>query len=148
MFWSLEFRSYNMYQYKHSLRVRYGETDQMGFVYYGNYAQYFEVGRVEALRNIGIVYSELEKDGIMLPVLDLNLRYYKPAHYDQLIDIYVTIDQLPGAKIKFDYIIKDESSNILVKGSTNLVFVNKKNGKPMRAPSWIIDKLSMFFNEK
>ena len=137
-----------MYKYKHSLRVRYGETDQMGFVYYGNYAQYFEVGRVEALRNIGIVYSELEKEGVMLPVLDLNIKYYKPAHYDQLIDIYVIIDQIPGAKIKFDYILKDEHSNLLVKGTTNLVFVNKKSGKPMRAPKWISDILSEFFNEK
>ena len=137
-----------MYEYKHSVRVRYGETDQMGFVYYGNYAQYFEVGRVEALRSIGIVYSELEKEGIMLPVLDLNIKYYKPAHYDQLLDIYVIIDQIPGAKIKFDYILKDEHSNLLVKGTTNLVFVKKENGKPMRAPNWIIDKLSVFFNEQ
>ena len=137
-----------MYEYKHSLRVRYGETDQMGFVYYGNYAQFFEVGRVEALRNIGIVYSELEKQGIMLPVLDLSIKYHKPAHYDQLIEITVIINQLPGVKIKFEYIIKDEASNILVKGETNLVFVNKENGKPIRAPKWIVEKLSVFFNEK
>ena len=137
-----------MYEYKHSLRVRYGETDQMGFVYYGNYAEFFEVGRVEALRNIGIVYSELENQGIMLPVLDLAIKYHKPAHYDQLIDIIVIIDQLPGVKIKFNYIIKDEASNILVKGETNLVFVNKENGKPIRAPQWIVEKLSSFFNEK
>tara|TARA_B100000676_G_C17241391_1_gene418829 strand:- start:91 stop:504 length:414 start_codon:yes stop_codon:yes gene_type:complete len=137
-----------MYEYKHSLRVRYGETDQMGFVYYGNYAQFFEVGRVEALRNIGIVYSELEKQGIMLPVLDLSIKYHKPAHYDQLIEITVIINQLPGVKIKFEYIIKDESSNILVKGETNLVFVNKENGKPIRAPQWIVEKLSVYFNEK
>ena len=137
-----------MYEYKHSLRVRYGETDQMGFVYYGNYAQFFEVGRVEALRNIGIVYSELEKQGIMLPVLDLSIKYHKPAHYDQLIEITVIINQLPGVKIKFEYIIKDEASNVLVKGETNLVFVNKENGKPIRAPLWIVEKLSVFFNEK
>ena len=137
-----------MYEYKHSLRVRYGETDQMGFVYYGNYAEFFEVCRVEALRNIGIVYSELENQGIMLPVLDLAIKYHKPAHYDQLIDIIVIIDQLPGVKIKFNYIIKDEASNILVKGETNLVFVNKENGKPIRAPQWIVEKLSSFFNEK
>lgn len=134
-----------MYSYEHQLRVRYGETDKMGFVYYGNYASYFEVARVEALRNIGIVYKELEENGIMLPVLDLNIRYKKPAHYDDLLTIEVNVSKLPDVKIRFDYVVRNELSNILVEGSTNLVFVKKENGKPIKAPDWIIELLSSKF---
>ncbi len=73
------------------LRVRYGETDQMGYVYYGNYAEYFEVGRVEWLRNLGISYKSLEESKIMLPVLHLNINYLKPAKYDDLLTIITTL---------------------------------------------------------
>ena len=117
----------------------------MGFVYYGNYAAYFEAARVEALRNIGIVYRELEEKGIMLPVLDLNIKYKKPAHYDDKLTIEVIVPKLPDVKIRFDYVVRNELSNILVEGSTHLVFVKKENGKPIKAPDWILELLSSKF---
>lgn len=85
------------------IRVRYGETDQMGYVYYGNYAQYFEMGRVEWLRNLGVSYKEMEEHGVMLPVVNLNVNYLKPAKYDNLLTLKTTLIKKPSAKIGFDF---------------------------------------------
>jgi acyl-CoA thioester hydrolase len=86
-----------------TVRVRYGETDQMGYCYYGNYAQYLEIGRVEALRSIGIRYKDLENDGVMLPVLDFQIKYISPAKYDDLLTIETTIEEVTGSRIFFTY---------------------------------------------
>ena len=91
-----------MYQFETSIRVRYGETDQMGFAYYGNYALYYEIGRVEALRSLNISYKEIEDNGIILPVLEYNSKFIKPAHYDEEIRIKVLIKELPQVRIKFN----------------------------------------------
>ena len=88
-----------MYLHETKIRIRYGETDQMGYVYYGNYAQFFEIGRVEMLRSLGVSYASMEKQGIMLPVVDFSVKYIKPAYYDDLITIRTMIEEIPSVKI-------------------------------------------------
>ena len=116
------------------LRVRYGETDQMGYVYYGDYAEYFEVGRVEALRSLGFPYRRLEEEGVMLPVHDLRITYHKPAHYDDLLTIRTIIKALPSVRIVFDYEVRNEAGDLLCEASTILVFVDRATMRPRRAP--------------
>lgn len=120
---------------KTSIRVRYAETDQMGFVYYGNYAQFFEVARVEMLRDWGFSYKQLEKSGVLLPVLEFNIRYFKPAVYDDVLSIETRIEQMPSARIRFDYKIFNEAEELLNEAFTTLVFVDSQTRKPRRAPA-------------
>jgi len=126
---------------KIQFRVRYGETDQMGFVYYGNYAQYFEMGRTEWLRKLGITYKKMEENGIMLPVMSLNIKYLKPAKYDNLITLKTTLIKMPSAKIEFSYEVFNEENELLTTANTTLVFVNKETNKPTRAPEYVLEKL-------
>lgn len=128
------------------MRVRYAETDRMGYVYYGNYATYFEVARVEALRACGITYKSLEDAGILLPVIDFHIRYFAPAHYDDEIRITTAIAQLPTAKLRFQY-QTHRGETLLNEAETDLVFVDAATGKPMRCPSDILTKLSALFEE-
>ena len=116
------------------IRVRYGETDQMGYCYYGNYAQYFEVGRVEALRAVGLSYKELEYQGIMLPVSEFSVKYLSPAFYDDLLTIKTTITTLKGARIIFEYEILNEKKQKIAFASTILVFVSKETMRPISPP--------------
>ena len=116
------------------LRVRYSETDQMGYCYYGNYAQYFEVGRVEALRSVGMSYKEMEEQGIMLPVSDFKVKYKSPAYYDDLLTITTKITEVKGARIVFHYEIHNEKAVLIAEAETTLVFVNKSNMRPISAP--------------
>ena len=134
-----------MYTVDTKVRVRYAETDQMGYVYYGNYAAYFEVGRVELLRAMGTSYRSLEETGIMLPVVDYSVKYKKPAKYDDELIIRTHIKVLPNVKIIFDYEIFNERQELLNTASTSLVFVNMESNKPCFAPSWFIDKLKPYF---
>ncbi len=136
-----------MYSHSTKIRVRYGETDQMGYMYYGNYAQYYEVGRVEMLRNLGMSYSAMESEGIMMPVLELNCKYIKPALYDQEITIKTMIKKLPGVRIFFEYELYNEAQELINIGSTTLVFVDMKKKKPTNPPASFMDKLMVFFNE-
>ena len=129
-----------MYNFETRLRVRYGETDQMGFVYYGVYAQYYEVGRVELLRSIGISYKKIEAMGFALPVVNLNINYKKPAFYDDELIIKTTIKLMPTVKIIFDYETFNENGDLLNVGEVVLVFINKKTGKPCYAPEIIMNK--------
>lgn len=137
-----------MYVTETQLRVRYAETDRMGYVYYGNYPSYYEVGRVEALRNLGLSYREMEDSGIILPVLDLQIKYYKPVYYDDLIRVMTTVSELPETRIKFLYRIFNAADILVNEGSTTLVFVNSKTGKPCMAPDNFLDKIKPFFNDK
>lgn len=123
-----------MFQQKTQIRVRYAETDQMGVVYYGNYPQYFEVGRVEALREVGFPYRELEDQGVMLPVLNLSIKYIRPAKYDDLLTITTRIEKMPGTRIEFFHEIHDEAGQLLTTGKVELVFVNISTRRPMAAP--------------
>ncbi len=134
-----------MYISETTVRVRYAETDKMGYVYYGNYAQYYEVGRVEALRSIGSSYKEMEDNGIMLPVYLCDIRYIKPAIYDDLLVIKTTIKEIPTAKITFDYEIYNQKNELINTGTTTLVFINMSTNKPCAAPISFIGKIKKFF---
>jgi acyl-CoA thioester hydrolase len=130
-----------MKEYEYNVRVRYSETDQMGVVYHGNYAQYFEMGRVEWLRNIGISYKRMEEDGIMLPVVSLNINYKKPARYDNLLRVKTIFKSQTTVKIEFDYEIYNEEDELLTIGKSILVFVNIKTGRPTVPPEYVTEKL-------
>ena len=130
----------HMYSFETKLRVRYAETDQMQFVYYGVYSQYFEVGRVELLRSLGICYKEIELMGYALPVVNMSINYKKPALYDDLLTIRTVIKELPTTKIKFEYEIFNMKGDLLTIGEVVLVFINKINNKPCYVPEKIIDK--------
>ncbi|MGV6862558.1 MAG: acyl-CoA thioesterase [Putridiphycobacter sp.] len=134
-----------MYAYNHKVRIRYAETDQMGYCYYGNYPQFFEIGRVETLRSIGTSYREIEEEGFMLPVSDLTIKYLKPAKYDDLITIKTTIKKKPTVKIEFDYEIFNEAGELLTIGYTKLVFVNKLNMKPCSPPTFLKAIFDQYF---
>lgn len=128
------------------LRVRYGETDQMGYVYYGNYAQFFEVGRVEWLRALGASYKSLEESGIMLPVIELNIKYMKPAKYDDLLTITTILSKKPLVKIEFDFEVRNENNVLLTTGFTSLVFMDMVKNKPIKAPQYLLDQIYSKFN--
>ncbi|MEZ4874554.1 MAG: thioesterase family protein [Flavobacteriaceae bacterium] len=123
------------------LRVRYGETDQMGVVYYGNYAQYLEQGRTEWLRELGFSYKWMEENNIQLPVTHLKIQYHHPARYDDLITVVTTLQKIPTAKIEFFYEIFNEKKQLLVTAETTLVFVDSSTQKVRRAPDYLIEKL-------
>ncbi|RYM34767.1 acyl-CoA thioesterase [Brumimicrobium glaciale] len=116
------------------LRVRYGETDQMGYCYYGNYAQYFEVGRVEAMRDLGMSYKDIENKGFMLPVSTFSVKYIAPALYDDLLSITTKIVDLNGVRLYFEYEVKNEENRLLATAETVLVFVDKKTMRPVLPP--------------
>jgi len=134
-----------MFEHTTKLRVRYGETDQMGYMYYGNYAEFFEVGRVEMLRSVGMTYASMEASGIMMPVLELKCKYLKPARYDEEISIRVIMDKLPGVKIHFRYELTNEQNELIHLAETLLVFVNMKTGRPCLPSAEFIDKMKPFF---
>jgi len=125
------------------IRVRYGETDQMGVVYYGNYAQYLEQGRTEWLRELGFSYKWMEAHDIHLPVTELHIQYKLPARYDDLIQVTTTLRNIPTAKIEFDYEIFNEEGELLVTASTTLVFVDSLTQKIRRAPNYLLEKLKV-----
>lgn len=133
-----------MFCTKTNIRVRYAETDRMGYSYYGNYAIYFEVARVEALRSMGITYKTLEDEGILLPVVEFHTRYFLPAFYDDELVIRTTIPDLPSVRIRFEYETM-RGEEVLNKAWTDLVFVDKKSGKPMRCPDHIAEVMKNFF---
>ena len=119
------------------VRVRYSETDQMGVVYHGNYAQYFEMGRVEWLRNMGISYKWMEDNGIMLPVVSLTMNYKKPARYDDLLTVKTIFKKHSSVKIEFDCEIWSEQNELLTTAYFILVFVDMKTGRPMVPPDYL-----------
>lgn len=130
-----------MYQFSCKERIRYAETDKMGYCYYGNYARFFEIGRVESLRNLGNSYKDLEEFGIMLPVLEYKVKYIKPALYDDQIEITTFIKKLPEARIVFDYEIHNQEDILIAKAETTLVFVDANTMKPTRAPESLLNQL-------
>lgn len=133
-----------MKDYEFSVRVRYAETDQMGVVYHGNYAQYFEMGRVEWLRNLGISYKWMEENGVMLPVVSLQMNYKKPARYDDLLRVKTIFKSQTSVKIEFEYEIYNAENQLLTTGYSMLVFVDMKTGRPMVPPSYVTEKIKQF----
>ena len=123
------------------IRVRYGETDQMGVVYHGNYALYLEMGRIEWLRKLGISYKSMEENGVMLPVVSLNINYKKSAVYDDVINVKTQLKKMPTAKIEFEYEITNEKGVLLTTATTTLVFMDMKTNRPMKVPRYILDAI-------
>lgn len=136
-----------MREFEFKVRVRYAETDQMAVVYHGNYAQYFEMGRVEWLRNLGLSYKWMEENGIMLPVVSLTMNYKKPARYDDLIRVKTIFKSQTSVKIEFDYEIFNEKDELLTTGTSMLVFVDMKTGRPTLPPEYVSEKLLAFLEE-
>ena len=134
-----------MYQFETSIRVRYAETDQMGYVYYGNYATYYEVTRVEALRSLGISYKILEENGVLMPVLENWSKYIRPAKYDDLLTIKLFLKEMPAMRITFEYEVFNEDKKLINLGSTTLVFLDKSSGKPIQVPDVVQDVLKPYF---
>lgn len=130
-----------MKSHQTKVKVRYGETDQMGVVYHGNYAQYFEIGRIEWLSSLGVSYKDMEAQGIMLPVVVLNINYSKPAFYEDVLVIKTTLIKLPKVSIEFEYELKNEQGELLTTAYTKLVFVDTKTRLPMRCPDFFLDKM-------
>ena len=124
------------------IRVRYGETDQMGVVYHGNYALYLEMGRIEWLRKLGVSYKKMEENGIMLPVVSMSLNFKKSARYDDLINVKTQLKNPPTAKIEFDYEITSENGQILALANVVLAFIDMKTNRPVRAPQYILDVIN------
>ena len=123
-------------------RVRYAETDRMGYAYYGNYAAWFEVGRVELLRKSGMSYREMEDHGIILPVRDMHVRYHKPAKYDEVVELHTTLKNLRGPRIVFDYLLTNETGEKLCTAEITLVFLDVESGKPVSAPRAVHEAFS------
>ena len=135
-----------MYQFETQIRVRYAETDQMGYVYYGNFAAYYEVARTEAFRSLGIQYKQMEKDGVMMPVLEMRTKYIRPARYDDLLTVKMMLRTKPaGARILFEYEVLNEEKQLLTIGETTMVFVDMHTGRPIPVPQDILSKLAAYY---
>lgn len=129
-----------------TLRVRYAETDPMKYVYYGNYATYFEVARVALFRCLGMSYDEIEKRGIWLPVSEYKIKYLKPALYDQELRIEVKVKERPGVRIVFDYEIFNEENEKLTEASTTLFFLDAEKNKVVKCPDWLMELMDEHFS--
>lgn len=135
-----------MYSHQTKVRVRYGETDQMGYMYYGNYAEIYEVGRVEMLRSLGMTYKSMEEDGIMMPVLEMKCKYIKPALYDEELTVKTILNKMPGVRIHFVYELYNESEELIHIGETTLAFVNMERNRPCAPPAVFQTRVKNFFD--
>ena len=134
-----------MYSTTTKIRVRYGETDQMGYLYYGHYGLYYEVGRTDMLREVGLTYKRMEEEGIIMPVTDLKVKYIRPAKYDDLITVKTILRELPASKITFYSELYNENEKLINLGETTLVFLDQQSGKITDPPSYLIEKFLPFF---
>ena len=136
-----------MYTTETILRVRYSETDQMGFVYYGNYASYYEVARADMMRTLGATYKEMEEKGCMMPMLSMSVRYKKPARYDDRLRIVTRISEMPQTRMTFTHeVFHADTGQLLNIGETTLAFINSTSHKPMRIPPWFIELINKKLN--
>jgi acyl-CoA thioester hydrolase len=136
-----------MFVFDFKLRVRYGDTDQMGYVYYGNYPYYYEQARAEAVRSLGLPYKDMEAAGIMMPILRMNIKYIAPALYDELITIKTIVPEIPGRLIMFKYEIYNEQEALINEGETLLGFMDATTRKIRRAPDMMIERIEPFFKK-
>ena len=134
-----------MYAHEITIRIAYADTDVMGFVYYGNYPRFYEIGRTEMIRSLGMTYREMEEKGVLMPVVNLSCEYIKPAHYDDLIRMTTMLRELPKSRIKFYYELFNPSDELIHKAETELIFLDSVRRKPVRAPQYLIDKLLPYF---
>lgn len=135
-----------MYTSETQIRVRYAETDQMDVVYYGNYAQYFEVGRVEAIRQLGLSYKNMEAGGVILPVVEFTAKFLRPAHYDDLMTVRTTIKELPADhRILFHQEVYNEQGKLLTVGKVLLYFLKRDTMARTNMPADLAEKLAPYF---
>jgi len=137
-----------MFQHEIQVRVRYAETDQMGYVYHAHYATYFEVARVETMRAVGFSYKKMEDEGVMMLVLELKNQFKSPGRYDELLTVRISIPKMPTLKILFKYEVIGEDGRQVGLGETTLVFVNKNTGRPIRMPKELVELLVPYFEGK
>ncbi|MBM3402692.1 MAG: acyl-CoA thioesterase [Bacteroidetes bacterium] len=135
-----------MFSHTTKIRVRYADTDQMGFMYYGNYATFYEVGRVEMLRSLGLTYKSMEESGFIMPVTDLKCKFILPALYDEEITVKVFIDKMPTLRIHFRYELFNEKDELINMGETTLVFIDQKKKKACLPSKEFLEKLSVYFD--
>ena len=134
-----------MYSYESLIRVRYGETDAMGVVYYGVYPLYYETGRTEMMRHLGFTYRKMEEKGIIMPVISMSSRYLKPARYDDLLTVKTIVKKMPETRILFDYEIYNEKKQLVNEGQTTLVFIDREKRRPVRIPEFLKSVLEPWF---
>ena len=130
-----------MKSFETKIRVEYHHTDQMGIVHHSNYVKFFEVARTEWLRAMGLTYAEMERRGVMMPIVEVNVKYRQPAYYDELISVTASVDELPMARMVFKYEIRGEDGREIATGSTTLGFIDKTTRRPQRAPIWLMEVL-------
>lgn len=129
------------------VKVRYGETDQMGVVYHGNYAQYFEIARLEWLEALGFSYKKMEEEGIMLPVVALSTQFKNPANFDDILTIKTRLVRSPSVKIEFEYELYNDKGKLLTTGDTVLVFVSAKTRRPIKCPDDMLKRIESYSSE-
>lgn len=135
-----------MFEHSFQKRVRYGETDQMGYLYYGNYAQLYEIGRAEMIRSIGLTYKDMESEyGILMPVLSMNSRFVRPALYDELLTIKTILRKMPEENITFHHEIYNETGELVNGGSVKLCFIKAGNNERIACPEYLRDALTKYF---
>ena len=130
-----------MKSFETKIRVEYHHTDQMGIVHHSNYVKFFEVARTEWLRAMGLTYAEMERRGVMMPIVEVNVKYRQPAYYDELISVTASVDELPMARMVFNYEIHGADGREIATGSTTLGFIDKETRRPQRAPKWLMEVL-------
>ena len=136
-----------MIEFEAEIRVRYSETDQMGYVYYGNYPQYFEIARTEMMRKYDLTYKNIEEMGIMMPVVSLNIQYKRPAKYDDLLHVKVWVEKIPTTRMEFSYEVYNQENKLLATGDTILVFVSEKTRRPVSMPDDFTKKIEKLFEK-
>jgi acyl-CoA thioester hydrolase len=129
------------------IRVRYAETDRMGYSYYGNYPTYYEVGRTEFIRELGLSYKQLEDDGYLLPIVNMSIKYIKPALYDDLLTVRTYYKKFHTIKVEFEYEIINQNHELINTGQTLLAFVNSKTRKPTQAPEYYLKIVRYYFDQ-
>ncbi len=126
-----------MLTHETTVRVRYADTDQMGYVYHARYLEYLEVGRTDLVRHIGLPYAEVEEMGILMPVIDLSIRYKQPAYYDNVLRIKTTVPSMPQASFPFEYEVYNEQDQLILTAELRLAFIDKARKRPVRVPDFI-----------
>ena len=130
-----------MLSFEHKLRVEYHHTDQMGIVHHSNYIKFFEAARTEWLRAAGLTYAEMERRGVMMPIVDVQIKYRQPAYYDEMLSITTSVHELPMARMTFYYEIRGEDGRDVASGLTTLGFIDSVTRRPQRAPGWLMEVL-------
>ena len=127
--------------------MEYHHTDQMGIVHHSNYIKFFEVARTEWLRSAGLTYAEMERRGVMMPIVDVNVKYRQPAYYDELLSVTAIVEDMPMARMIFKYEIRGEDGRDIASGSTTLGFIDKETRRPQRAPKWLLEVMDRVCQE-